>query len=261
MTHTPDTPPATPATGHVTAPDGTRIAYSDTQSQGGSSPSSPLLLLHGLAGHMGEWDDLTARLQADGRRVVRYDARGHAASTRRPRDMTRASCVADAVAVIEHLSLAPVTLVGQSLGGHTAFLTAVAHPHLVDTLILIEAGPSGPSPNLPTEIDSWLDKSPVSFVDRDMMVAAVAELAERSYWAEWQQVRCPTFVVRGAQGTMPASELTEMRNRRATSKTKTKTKTMSIETEVIEDAGHDVHLDQPERLYGAVRGFLARGTA
>ncbi|GGK48293.1 3-oxoadipate enol-lactonase [Streptomyces flaveus] len=201
---------------------------------------------------MGEWDDLTARLLADGHRVVRYDGRGHAASTRRPRDMTRASCVADAVAVIEHLSLPPVMLVGQSLGGHTAFLTAAAHPHLIDTLILIEAGPSGPSPNLPTEIGSWLDKSPVPFVDRDMMVAAVAELAECSYWAEWEQVRCPTFVVRGAQGTMPASEMAEMRTRRLTA---TATAT---ETEVIQDAGHDVHLDQPRLLYEAVRGFLAR---
>ncbi|WP_033325875.1 alpha/beta fold hydrolase [Streptomyces yerevanensis] len=241
---------ATPATGHVTVPDGTRIAYSDTQGQGGSSPSPPLLLLHGLAGHMGEWDDMTTRLQRDGQRVVRYDARGHAASTRRPRDMTRASCVADAVAVIEHLSLPPVTLVGQSLGGHTAFLTAAAHPNLIDTLILIEAGPSGPSPNLPIEIGGWLDKSPVPFADRDMMVAAVAELAERSYWTEWEQVRCPTFVVRGVQGTMPASEPAEMRTRRPTSTT--------TETEVIQDAGHDVHLDQPRLLYEAVRAFLAR---
>ncbi|MER5223955.1 alpha/beta fold hydrolase [Streptomyces flaveus] len=246
-----DSPRDARADGHVTTPDGTRIAYSDTQSGSSpSSPSPPLLLLHGLAGHMGEWDDLAARLLADGHRVVRYDARGHAASTRRPRDMTRASCVADAVAVIEHLSLPPVTLVGQSLGGHTAFLTAAAHPNLIDTLILIEAGPSGPSPNLPIEIGSWLDKSSVPFADRDMMVAAVAELAERSYWTEWEQVRCPTFVVRGAQGTMPASEPAEMRTRRPTSTT--------TETEVIQDAGHDVHLDRPERLYEVVRAFLAR---
>lgn len=253
-----DSPRDARADGHVTTPDGTLIAYSDTQ--GGSSPSSPsppLLLLHGLAGHMGEWDDLAARLLVDGHRVVRYDGRGHAASTRRPRDMTRASNLADAVAVIEHLSLPPVTLVGQSLGGHTAFLTAAAHPHLIDTLILIEAGPSGPNPNLPTEIASWLDKSPVPFVDKDMMVAAVAELAERSYWAEWEQVHCPTFVIRGAQGTMPASEPAEMRTRRPVSASASTT----IETAVIEDAGHDVHLDQPERLYEAVRGFLARGAA
>ncbi|NGO11483.1 alpha/beta hydrolase, partial [Streptomyces sp. HC44] len=210
-------------------------------------PLPPLLLLHGLAGHTGEWDDLAARLQADGHRVVTYDARGHGASTRRPRDMTRASFVADAVTLIEHLSLAPVVLVGQSLGGHTALLTAAAHPHLVDTLLLIEAGPGGANPNLPSEIGTWLDNSPMPFVDRDMMVAAVAELAERSYWDEWDRVRCPALVVRGANGTMRAAEPAEMRTRRPT----------ATRTELIQDAGHDVHLDQPERLYEAVRAFLA----
>ena len=30
-----------------------------------------------------------------------------------------------------------------------------------------------------------------------------------------------------------------------------------IWTAVIEDAGHDVHLDQPRRLHAAVRTFLA----
>ncbi|MFI5685732.1 alpha/beta fold hydrolase [Streptomyces sp. NPDC051636] len=38
---------------------------------------------------MAEWDDLIARLLADGHRVVTYDARGHGDSTRTPRDMTR----------------------------------------------------------------------------------------------------------------------------------------------------------------------------
>ncbi|WP_443041993.1 alpha/beta fold hydrolase [Streptomyces sp. B21-079] len=47
-----------------------------------AAPPPPVLLLHGLAGHLGEWDDLTARLLADGHRVVRHDARGHGRSAR-----------------------------------------------------------------------------------------------------------------------------------------------------------------------------------
>jgi pimeloyl-ACP methyl ester carboxylesterase len=285
-THADHTP-----TGHVTTPDGTRLAYRDHHPPPPTyAPRPTLLLLHGLAGHMGEWDDLTERLLADGHRVVTYDARGHGASTRRPPDMTRASSVTDVTAVIELLALAPVTIVGHSLGGHTALLTAAAHPRLIQGLILVEAGPSGPSPHLPTEIGNWLDGWPLPFksladaevflgheawargleqrpdgwyarVDRDTMVAAVAELAERAYWDEWEQVRCPTLVLRGTKGSMRASEMTEMETRHRTrdqSGDQSRRPTSSTTAETIQDAGHDVHLDQPERLHAAIRGFLNR---
>ncbi|MCT9084789.1 alpha/beta hydrolase, partial [Streptomyces fulvoviolaceus] len=94
------------------------MAYRDrTPPHPASKP--PVLLLHGLAGHLGEWDDLADRLLSAGRRVVAYDARGHGASTRRPPTVTRAAHVEDAVSLVDELGLAPVTVVGQSLGGHT----------------------------------------------------------------------------------------------------------------------------------------------
>ncbi|WP_151476522.1 alpha/beta fold hydrolase [Streptomyces albicerus] len=262
-------------TGHVTTPDGTRLAYRD-HAPPAPGPHSPLLLLHGLAGHMGEWDDVLPLLLADGHRVITYDARGHGASTRHPPDMTRTSAVRDATTVIEELSLpTPVTLLGQSLGGHTALLTAAAHPPLVDSLILIEAGPAGPNPDLPTRIATWLDSWPTPFTsfssaaaflgheawargleeredgrhprfDRDTMLAAIDELAARAYWPQWDRINCPTLVVRGSRGTMREAEMEEMRTRRPT----------QTATETIEDAGHDVHLDQPHRLHEAVRAFL-----
>ncbi|MEV2196697.1 alpha/beta hydrolase [Streptomyces phaeochromogenes] len=268
-------------TGNATTPDGIRLAYRDHQApdpDAEPTPDSqhpPLLLLHGLAGHMREWDDMLPLLLADGHRVITYDARGHGVSTRRPPHMTRASAVRDVTTLIEELSLpTPVTLLGQSLGGHTAFLTAAAHPHLIDSLILVEAGPAGPSPDLPTEIAAWLDSWPMPFEsfpsaaaflgheawargleeredghhprwDRETMLAAVADLAARAYWPEWARVACPTLVVRGAKGTMREAEMTRMARR------------ARIWTAVIEDAGHDVHLDQPRRLHAAVRTFLA----
>lgn len=285
-------------TGNATTPDGTRLAYRDHHApapDAETTPDSrhpPLLLLHGLAGHMGEWDDLLPLLLADGHRVITYDARGHGASTRRPPDMTRASAVRDVTTLIEELSLpTPVTLLGQSLGGHTAFLTAAAHPHLVDSLILVEAGPAGPSPDLPAEIAAWLDSWPTPFEsfssaaaflgheawargleeredghhprwDREMMLAAVADLAARAYWPEWARVACPTLVVRGAKGTMREAEMAEMAEmaRRAQIRTGRPLQSQSppqTRTAVIEDAGHDVHLDQPRRLHAAVRTFLA----
>ncbi|WP_330290678.1 alpha/beta fold hydrolase [Streptomyces sp. NBC_00576] len=250
------------------------MAYED-HSPSVSGEGRPVLLLHGLAGHRGEWADLLGLLLPDGHRVITYDARGHGESTRAPRDMTRAVNVRDAVALIRGLDLAPVTLVGQSLGGLTALLTAAAHPELVRSLVLVEAGPDGPSPNLPSEIAGWLDSWPTPFespsagaeffgheawgrglerradgwyprVAKQSMLAAVEELAVHDYWGEWSRVSCPPLVVRGGSGTMREREQTEMRERRP-----------GTETVTVPGAGHDVHLDQPGRLYDEMKAFLA----
>lgn len=282
---TPERPGSSPRGGRrafLTTQDDTRLAYRDFQRDGrrdgqGDAPAGrrTVLLLHGLAGHQGEWDDLAPLLLADGHRVVTYDARGHGDSTRSPGDMTRAACVRDAVALIEHLSLAPVTLIGQSLGGHTALLTAADHPGLIDSLVLIEAGPGGGNPNLPEEIGAWLDSWPRPFtspahatgffgheawargleeredgwypkVVRDRMTAAIREVSERAYWQEWTRIRCQALVIRGARGTMTEHEQTEMRTRRPE----------ATALEVIPDAGHDVHLDQPAHLHATIAAFL-----
>ncbi|QYX79770.1 alpha/beta fold hydrolase [Streptomyces akebiae] len=292
----------TPTVTHLTTPDGIRLALRAHVPPHGHGRT--LLLLHGLAGHQGEWDDLVPLLLADGHRVVTYDARGHGASTRRPADMSRAACVRDAVTVIRELGLAhpdqppaprpgqtppahppqppqplhpPLTLVGQSLGGHTAFLAASAHPELLDSLILIEAGPGAPDPTLPAHIAAWLDSWPTPFdsppraadffghvawsrnlerradgwyprVDRATMLAAIEEVAETSYLREWAAVACPALVVGGANGTMSAADAARMPSGRSPG-----TRT---DLAVVEEAGHDVHLDQPRSLHAAMSEFI-----
>ncbi|WP_257137109.1 alpha/beta fold hydrolase [Streptomyces sp. b62] len=245
---------------------------------GGDGP--PLLLLHGLAGHCGEWEALAARFAAT-HRVIAFDARGSGASTRRPGDVTRAAHVSDVRAVARRFGLAgeDTVLVGQSMGGLTALLTAAAHPELCRALVLIEAGPAGPSPGLPEQIGRWLDSWPVPFpdraaaeaffgggpagrawaaglapgpgglhprVDRDVMVATVQENAHRDYWDAWDRVRCPVLVLRGENGTMKPDEADRMRDRHPATR-----------IAVIPGAGHDAHLDNSGAVYGEMAGYLA----
>jgi pimeloyl-ACP methyl ester carboxylesterase len=157
--------------------------------------------------------------------------------------------------------------IGQSLGG----LTIAAHPDPIHAQILIEAGPAGANPDLPSRIAIWPTpfESPAAAeeffgheawarnleqredgrhprVDRDTMIAAVTELATHSYWPEWDQTHCPTLVIRGANGTMPEREPTEMESRRPHSTT----------VQAIPDAAHDVHLDELTRVHAAVSAFL-----
>ncbi|MFJ9318141.1 alpha/beta fold hydrolase [Streptomyces globisporus] len=244
---------------------------------GGEGP--PLLLLHGLAGHRGEWEALAARFAAT-HRVIAFDARGSGASTRRPGDVSRAAHVRDVRAVARRFGLAgeETVLVGQSMGGLTALLTAAAHPELCRALVLIEAGPAGPSPGLPEQIGRWLDSWPVPFpdraaaeaffgggpagrawaaglapgpgglhprVDRDIMVATVQENAHRDYWDAWGRVRCPVLVLRGEKGTMKPDEADRMRDRHAATR-----------IAVIPGAGHDAHLDNTGAVYGEMARYL-----
>ncbi|MEU0172873.1 alpha/beta hydrolase [Streptomyces massasporeus] len=259
--------------GTLTTPDGTHIAHRDHHPAG--TPTTTILLLHGLAGHQGEWDTLAARLSADGHRVVTYDARGHGASTRTPPTTTRAAHVQDALTLIEVLGLAPVTLLGQSLGGHTAMLLAASHPQPVTSLILIEAGPAGPSPDLPAQVATWLDSWPTPFTsleeaeaflcheawtrtliqredgwhptwDRATIIASVAELATTAYGEEWSRITCRTLLIQGEHGTMRPEEPATMLAHRPD--------TVTVR---IPGAAHGVHVEQPTRLHEAIAAFLS----
>lgn len=103
--------------------------------------TAPVLLLHGLMGHAGHWAP-AARLLAEGpgrHRVIALDQRGHGAAAKPPGGpFTREAYVADAAAVIERLGLAPVTLVGHSMGALTAWQLAAERPDLVGALVICD---------------------------------------------------------------------------------------------------------------------------
>ncbi|MFE5581386.1 alpha/beta fold hydrolase [Kitasatospora sp. NPDC056531] len=264
-------------TEHIVVREGVRVSCRDW---GGSGP--PVVLLHGLAGHAGEWDTLARNLSRR-HRVVAVDQRGHGASERRPGDVSRAAYVADAVAVVERLDLHRPVLVGQSLGGHTAMLTAAAHPDLLGGLVLVEAGPGGPNPNVRAEIGAALDAWPTPFpsrgaaveffgggavgegwaagleerdggwrprFDRDVMVEALTENARRSFWDEWTSIACPTLVILGQSGIIPPHETEAMLQRHP-----------GAVALSVPGAGHDVHLEHPEVLCRVLQEFLEQVAA
>ncbi len=252
--------------------EGTRIRYRD---HGGTG--TPIVFLHGLAGHAGEWQETARRLRQT-HRVIAVDQRGNGESERRPQDVSRAAYVADFVAVIDQLDLPSVALAGQSMGGQAAMLAAAAHPDRVDALVMIEAGAGGPTPDGPSHIESWLNSWPVPFASRraaaeffgggargrgwvdglewrtdggwprfdaDIMVRSVLENSVRSFWDEWQKVRCPRLLVLAESGFISAEESAEMVRRRP-------------DTTVVHvpGVGHDLHLEDPDALHVALTDFF-----
>jgi pimeloyl-ACP methyl ester carboxylesterase len=255
----------------MTARQDVRLACLD---HGGEGP--PAVLVHGLAGHAGEWDGTAAWLRAT-HHVVAPDARGHGRSECRPGDVSRAAFVDDLAHWIELLGLAPAVVIGQSLGAHTGFLLAARRPELVRSLVVAEATPE-PDPGAPATVAAWLRSWPVPFASRDdalaffgdttwgrawaggldrredgmwpafdidVMVASLAETSQYDHWNEWRRVSCPTLVVHAGDHGVPA-ELVERMVAEAA----------QASSAVIPDAGHDVHLHQPERWRETVERFL-----
>jgi pimeloyl-ACP methyl ester carboxylesterase len=256
---------------HELTREGTRLACAD---YGGDGP--PVLLLHGLAGHAREWDSTAAWL-ASSHRALAPEARGHGHSERRPRDISPEAFVLDAELWLERLASAPAIVVGHSLGGITALLLAARRPEFVRGLVVAEATPDE-DPEGAAAVGRWFASWPLPFpsgaearvffggdtlrarawcagleeragglwpaFEADVLLAALAEAGARSYWEEWTGVRCPALVVRAARGApgeqaermaelLPGARLAE-----------------------IADAGHDLHLDQPERWRDVVLEFI-----
>ncbi|MEO8437744.1 MAG: alpha/beta fold hydrolase, partial [Chloroflexota bacterium] len=105
-------------TTHIDVPGGDLFVVDE-----GSGP--PIALLHAGVADLRAWDDVVPPLVAAGYCVVRYDSRGFGESTAEDVDFSRR---ADLIAVLDALGIDRAALVGNSMGGSTAFDTAIEFP-------------------------------------------------------------------------------------------------------------------------------------
>lgn len=173
-----------------------------------------VLLLHGLAGRSGEWSPVIDRIRHRFR-VVAFDQRGNGLSTRRPDDLSREAHVADVVEVADHLGITELVLVGQSMGAHTAMLTAARHADLVRRLVLVEGGVGGEGAEATEGTIQWFQGWPAPFPSRADAAAFFG----------------------GGQGFMRDEEVARMNQLQPT-----------MRVVEVQQAGHDVHLDTPDEV-------------
>lgn len=130
---------AAPVAGRVPVPGG-EIAYNVA----GSGP--PLVLLHAGRLDNSMWDALIPRLAAQ-HRVVRWDARGHGASTA-PQG-PGADTADDLRRLLDSLGIRRAVIAGISMGSGTAAHFTIRHPERVERLILMST--SAPPPGVPVD--------------------------------------------------------------------------------------------------------------
>lgn len=100
----------------------------------GSGP--PVVLIHGVGSALDAWDGVIASMSPD-RRYIRFDLRGHGQSAPTPGPYSLNDFVEDTIALLDHLALDKVDLIGFSLGGLIAQAVALDHPHRLNKLALI----------------------------------------------------------------------------------------------------------------------------
>ena len=238
---------------------------------------SPVVILHGLAGSSREFVPTAEALTEH--RVIVVDARGHGRSTRRPVDVSREAHVSDVVRVIEAVAGEPVALVGQSMGGHTAMLTAAARPELIERLVLLEVGSGGDGTaesrrELAAFFESWpvpfsndraaadfLGNTPLAHAwaadlerrddglmprfDADIMMTTLAHVDARPRWTEWESVSAPTLALFADNGMFAPSVKDEFVARGR-----------NVSRVDIASASHDAHLDAFAPWIRHLHGFL-----
>lgn len=104
----------------------------------GPSGGPTIVLLHGwtLSADLNWFSGLYETAAGHGQ-VLAPDLRGHGRGMRSDKPLTLELMADDVAALVEHLGVGPVILVGYSLGGSVSLLTWRQHRHLVRGMVLI----------------------------------------------------------------------------------------------------------------------------
>lgn len=145
---------------------------------------SPVLVLHGLFGSGRNWMTVARRLAAAPHRVVAADLRNHGSSPWTG-PMNYEQMASDVRDTMVGLGRGPMAVVGHSMGGKVAMLTALRYPLLVDRLVVVDVAPV-PYPTSYTEYAKAMRGARLSGVRRrgeveEQLAEAVPEAGTRAF--------------------------------------------------------------------------------
>lgn len=246
----------------------------------------PLMLLHGFTGSSGTWAPFAGRWPAF--RTIAVDLIGHGLSDSPPEPeryrMDR--CVQDLVAVLDHLAVDRTAVLGYSMGGRVALHVALRARERLSVLIVESASPGIADP-VEREARVRSDAALADDIERNGVAAFVAQWEQIPLFAtqralpedararlreqrlrnsavglanslrgmgagaqEWllqrlSEVDVPVLVLAGALDAKYCALAHEMASVLPCAR-----------VEIVPDAGHAVHLEQPDVFAQLVGAFL-----
>jgi len=238
----------------------------------------PLLFIHGLGSSHRDWEKqlplFTQKYQ-----VVTLDLRGHGQSDKPSGPYSIRMFAEDTVALIRELAIAPLHVVGISMGGMVGFELAVRYPEMLRSLTIVNGYPEMRVETFGEHLQVWrrylflellgmrgtgvmlgrhLFPSPEQTDLRELFVQRWAENDKSAYRASLQaifnwdverhlsEIKCPVLVVASDQDYMPLEE-----------KQAYTAKMPHAKLVVIENARHAITAERPEQFNAVLDGFLA----
>lgn len=248
---------------------GVTISYLRT---GGHKPS--VVALHGLMGSGAGWTPVARLLEAE-LDVVLPDARGHGRSSAPDSGYRYPDLAADVIGLIQELGLRSPVLIGHSMGGMTAALAATRLGRRVRGLVLVdptflsserqqevhlsdvagqhrEALRLGRAALLEDALARHTRRAPElvelqvqARLDTSLAAFEVLTPPNPPYRDLVRALEVPTMLVIGDRPVVTLDTATELRDLNPL-----------LRVEQVDDAGHGLPFDQPERLAQLVLDFV-----
>jgi 3-oxoadipate enol-lactonase len=243
----------------------------------GSEGAPWVVLSNSLATSTAMWDEQAAALK-DKFRVLRYDQRGHGGTEAPAGRYTYETLLADAMALLDSLSIKKAHFGGLSMGGATALGLAERHPDRFDRIMVFDS----PCQSTPQSSQQWEERIAVAqkqgiealveptiarwvppdivaknppHVDkiRDMIratpvngfIGCAAALADHDYASAVTTVKNPVLFLSGEKDAA-AAPMRKLHEKLAGSR--------YVE---VPGAGHISNMDSPAAFTKAIRDFLA----
>jgi 2-succinyl-6-hydroxy-2,4-cyclohexadiene-1-carboxylate synthase len=252
-----------------------------------SGKGAPLVLLHGFTGSGETWAPLRAPLGA-AHATIAIDLPGHGRSSApgEPARYGLARLAADLARALDALAVDRVALLGYSMGGRAALRFALHHPDRVAALVLESTSPGIADPARRAERLAS-DAELADVIERDGIRAFVERWEKLPMWESQRALPAATRARLRAQreANSPSGLANSLRgagagvdepvlDRLSTLDVPTLLVAGALDTPyaalgramaqalpaaqltVVPEAGHAVHLEQPEAFVGAVTAFL-----
>src|SRR5262249_12800233 len=159
-----------------------------------------VIFLHGLGSSTRDWELQVPHFTSD-YRVLLIDMRGHGRSDKSKGPYAMAQFAGDVVALLDHLGIEQVHVVGLSMGGMIAFQLAVDHPQRLRSMVIANSGPEVVPRGAREKLAVWMRFAIVRLLGMRRMGQT---LAPRLFVDPEQEALRQTFISRWAENDQRA---------------------------------------------------------